>query len=287
MKTSLSHLPGNKRHEILEIVEIIKNAVQQPEKIILFGSYATGDWVEDTYFEGGIKYDYISDYDFLIVTSEDRDKVYELVENILAQTRKLFSIPVSPIIHSIQYVNKGLEQGQYFFSEIVSRGVLLFDTGNVEFTPTKDLSITEQKEIAKKYFDLWYPRALSSLEGAKFYFSKGLINDAAFTLHQTTERLYNTVLLVFTGYKPKTHNIDKLRTYIKPISQALFVVFPFPVRDQEQGHLFDLLKKAYIDARYKDDYTISDDDFRNLMARIENMLRIVEKICKEKIEAFN
>jgi HEPN domain-containing protein/predicted nucleotidyltransferase len=286
MKSSLSHLQENKKREILEIVEIIKKVISS-EKIILFGSYANGDWVEDTYVENGIKYDYISDYDFLIITKENSGKSYELVEKILAQTRYRFNIPVSPIIHTIEYVNKGLEEGQYFFTEIVDHGILLFDTREVNFKSPKDLTRIEQKEIANKYFNLWYPRALSSLDGARFYFSKGYINDAAFTLHQTTERLYNTVLLVFTGYKPKTHNLDKLRTYIKTISQTLFAIFPFPVKDNEQNRLFEILKRAYIDARYKEDYSLSDSDFKILVAKIEKMQKTVEKICGERIADFD
>ncbi|MBO9620822.1 MAG: HEPN domain-containing protein [Niabella sp.] len=286
MKTSIAHLPETKQREILDIVEIIKGAVQA-EKIILFGSYATGDWVEDTYFENGIKYDYISDYDFLIVTKEDNEKVYESVEKILAHTRSKFSIPVSPIIHSVTYVDKGLEEGQYFFKEIIDEGILLFDTNIVEFKKPKNLSRGEQREIASRYFSLWYPKAASSLAGAQFYFSKEYINDAAFALHQTAERLYNTVLLVFTGYKPKTHNIDKLRTYIKAISQPLFAIFPFPVKDEEENRLFEILKRAYIDARYKDDYIISKEDFKTLVVKLEKMQKIVEGICREKIASLN
>ena len=36
--------------------------------IILFGSYARGEWVEDIYTEGHITYEYISDFDILVLT---------------------------------------------------------------------------------------------------------------------------------------------------------------------------------------------------------------------------
>jgi predicted nucleotidyltransferase len=39
-----------------------------PEKVILFGSHATGRWVEHRDTEGGITYEYISDYDILVIT---------------------------------------------------------------------------------------------------------------------------------------------------------------------------------------------------------------------------
>ena len=62
MKTSLTHLPKHKREELKEITSIITSKVEV-EMVILFGSYARGNWVEDTYTEGHITYEYKSDYD--------------------------------------------------------------------------------------------------------------------------------------------------------------------------------------------------------------------------------
>ena len=51
MKKSLAHLPKQKRHELLLITEIICEKFPDVQMIILFGSYARGDWVEDVYTE--------------------------------------------------------------------------------------------------------------------------------------------------------------------------------------------------------------------------------------------
>ena len=45
MKKSLSHLPKHKQDEIRAVAELIKERIDA-EFIILFGSYARGDWVE-------------------------------------------------------------------------------------------------------------------------------------------------------------------------------------------------------------------------------------------------
>jgi uncharacterized protein len=52
VNTSLSHLPEHKQKQLKEIAAIIVKAVD-PEKVILFGSHATGRWVEHRYTEGG------------------------------------------------------------------------------------------------------------------------------------------------------------------------------------------------------------------------------------------
>ncbi len=106
MKTSLSHLPQRKQKELHYITHIIKEKVH-PEKIILFGSHATGRWVEDMYMEGGITYEYISDYDILVITTPgDRRKDHEvesLVENQFDP-----KTPVNIIVHDIEFVNRQL-----------------------------------------------------------------------------------------------------------------------------------------------------------------------------------
>ena len=75
MKTSLSYLPQIKQEQILQVVDIIKE-IAMPEKIILFGSYAKGNHVEHRYTgRDGIVYEYISDYDFLVVTKNTLKKL--------------------------------------------------------------------------------------------------------------------------------------------------------------------------------------------------------------------
>ena len=61
MKTDLSHLPEHKREELADVTRVIRETVD-PEMVILFGSHARGDWVEDE------RTGYVSDYDILIVT---------------------------------------------------------------------------------------------------------------------------------------------------------------------------------------------------------------------------
>jgi len=289
MKNSLSHLPQTKQDQILRIAEIIKE-VAAPEKIILFGSYAKGNYVEHRYTGGnGIFYEYISDYDFLVVTKENNIKDYELEDIINTRTLQ-FKAPINLQIHEINYINEGLEFGQYFFTDIVKKGVLLYDTGNIQFAEPKELSPLQQKEVSQKYFEIWFNTASNFLDFSNHAFVKlrnenKLLSDAAFLLHQATERFYYATLLVFTGYKPKTHNLLKLRKLAKHLSEELFLVFPAETNKYEK-HLFDLLKRGYIDARYKDDYEITEEELISLLQRVTLMKDIVQGICNEKINSY-
>lgn len=286
MKTSLSYLPQIKQDQILQVVDIIKQ-VTNPQKIILFGSYARNTWVEDKYVEKGILYEYISDYDFLIITKGDIEKEFLIIDKIINRTENLFETPVNAIIHDINYVNEGLEIGQYFFTDIINEGILLLDTGSDEFAKPRVLTNLEMAEISKNYFDKWFIDAVDFMDAILLYQAKGKFRKAAFNLHQAAEHFYNTTLLVFTGYKPKTHNLAKLRQYSKHLSQDLFLLFPFSSTKSEEYHLFNLLKRGYIDARYKDDFVITAVELQTLITKVKEMEDIVKKICLDKIEAFS
>jgi len=46
MKKSLKYLPESKQNELQKIVSVIQKSCKDVEKIILFGSYARGDYKE-------------------------------------------------------------------------------------------------------------------------------------------------------------------------------------------------------------------------------------------------
>lgn len=285
MKTSLPHLPENKQYEIQRIADIIRDVVN-PEKIILFGSHAKGTQVEHRYqTKDGTIHEYISDYDFLVVTKDSQEKTYVQESQIMDRVDH-FSPPVNLEIHGIDYINEGLGWGQYFFADIVKEGILLYDSEKVNFIEPKTLTPAEEKEKAQRYFDLWFPMSTGFLEGVKFYLSKNELKIGAFNLHQATESLYYSLLLVFTGYKPKTHNLWKLRKKTKAYSDELFLVFKAEI-DKAEEHLFDLLKRGYVEARYKQEqYIITAEELAELINRVNLMASIVAKICKRRIASI-
>ena len=283
MNTSLEHLPEHKQKQLKEITEIIVKAVD-PEKVILFGSHATGRWVEHRYTEGGITYEYISDYDILVITkSGEQRKDYEVQD--LIENRCVYKTPVTVITHDIDFINKMLTEGQYFFTDIEKEGILLYDAGNIPLAERKPLIRSEAKAIAQQYYDQWFISAKEFVEVAAFCLQRQQLKIGAFNLHQATERTYNAIILVETGYKPKTHNLDKLKRYSKRFSEELESVFPY--NTPEEKHLFDLLKRGYIDARYKDHYEIRAEELAQLIERVSRLQIIAEKICREKIASFD
>jgi HEPN domain-containing protein/predicted nucleotidyltransferase len=284
MTTPLSHLPDNNRREITRISEIIQQ-VAEPEMIILFGSYAKGTFTEHSYAgRDGIRYEYVSDYDLLIVMKNAVEKSYELEDKVVNRSR-MYRSAVNLEIHDITYINEGLEIGQYFFTDIISEGIILYDKGTIQFAAPRAVLSKEQKQIAQRYYDIWFKRGIEFLIDAEHAYHRESLNKSAFELHQSAESYYYTMLLVFTGYKPKTHNLGKLRQQAKLLSEELYLVFPAE-SNKKENHLFDLLKRGYVDARYREDYFITKDEVGVLIERVKEMKSIVTHLCQNKINSY-
>jgi len=285
MKRSFAHLPKHKREELKEIVSIITSKVDV-EMIILFGSYARGNWVEDTYTEGHITYEYKSDYDILVVVKEKADanrlNLWRHVEAAIHHTRTIKTW-VTLIVHHVNEVNRDLSMGQYFFTDIKKEGVLLYDSKRFKLAKARKLTTEERKHTAQEDFNYWFTSARHFFDDFESNFQKRRYNKAAFELHQATERFYITTLLVFTHYKPKEHDISKLGKQVNNLDPRFFPVFPRSTPEEER--LFDLLKKAYIDARYKRQYKITRKELEYLAGRVRKLQSLTKKICKEKIES--
>ena len=286
MKTSLSHLPEHKQAELKAIVAALVPKYADVEMIILYGSYARGNWVEDIYVENGNTYEYKSDYDLLIILSTNgKANADTFIQSVTSKLDELkLNPPVHPIFHGIEFVNEALGEGNYFFGDIKREGVLLFDTTRYQLAEKRDMSPVEMQIRAEADFEHWFSSANNFFDGFGFYLKRNDFKEAAFLLHQATERYYGAIQLVFTGYKPKTHDIEILGWLAKAVNIEFGKVFPKAT--YEERIRFTLLKKAYVDARYKAEYKITKEDLEYLSERVKLLRSLTEHICKEQIAGF-
>jgi predicted nucleotidyltransferase len=188
MKHELDHLPEGNRRELERVVEIVREGFaraikfrSQPRfrngkllKIILFGSYARGDWVEDPVGR------YFSDYDLLVVV--DHEDLTDVPEFWLKTEDRLLEVlaegtvlrtPVSLVYHSLDDVNEKLRLGRYFFIDILRDGVVLFEEPGHPFAEPQPLSPEEALRETAEYFEDRFDSAGKALKGAHFYMAEG------------------------------------------------------------------------------------------------------------------
>lgn len=297
MKTELDHLPANKRRDLDRIVRILfeefEDALGEPTgprklgrilKVILFGSYATGGWVDEPYTKRG----YQSDYDLLIIVNQkeltDRIEYWEKAADRLDREWSILhrlTAPVNFIVHTLQEVNDGLAHGRYFFMDIERDGIALYQVDNSELHKPRPKTPQQAYDMAKEYFDQWFGLAVSSRMGYQFFYDNKQFPDAAYNLQQACERLYYCILLVFTFYTPYSHNIKFLRTRAEKLSARLVEAWPRETRKQEA--YFNKLKDAYVKARHSEHFKMSEEEFRFLAERVEVLGTIVNELCEERL----
>ena len=253
--------------------------------IILFGSYARGDWVEEL-GPDEFHYTYQSDFDILVIADKklaSKHRKWDKLEDRFMRS-SVVPTPVTLIHHSIGFLNAQLSKGQYFFSDIKKEGILLYDSDRNELAEKKELTPEEYQKKAKKNFKKWFESAKEFYEFSNIAIEKKYYNKSAFELHQATERFYSALLLVLTDYKPKTHDIKKLGKLVAAQEPKLLEVFPKGT--EEERNRFELLRKAYVDARYDDDYKILRKELKWLGQRVKKLQKLTEDICNKKIDSF-
>lgn len=300
MRSDIDHLPPVQQSELDrvkqtlmgEFADAIARANQPWKKngkilkIILFGSYARTDWVDEP--ENG----YQSDFDLLVIVShadltDIADYWYVAEDKILHDSA--IARPVNIIVHTLDEVNQALSRGEYFWTDIARDGIVLYELPGSALATPKPLTAADAYEMAGKYLAEWLPSTDRALTTAQEQALKGVGDlgwrkEAAFSLHQATERAYICFLLVRTLYFPRSHNIKFLRSLAEDSEPRLIEAWPRTTRIDRRR--FELLKRAYVEARYSASYEIGNDDLDALSQSVRALRDIVETVSRERLETL-
>ena len=288
MKNSIDFLPERKQRDLRELAALIRDEVKDVVMIILYGSYAANTYVErDERRDYGVRTIYMSDYDLLVVTKR---RLGERESTVEARVRERFAagkndenLPRPQIINeSISKLNDALTMGRYFYVEIVAKGIMLYDSGECQLATPGELDYAEIKKMAEEYYDDKFSDGLDFFKGANFYYQEENYHMTAFMLHQATESFLTTIPLVYILYGYKEHDLQFLIEKCKPYTLELAKVFPCDTNEEKR--LFDLLRRAYLEARYnKKNFIVTKADIDALVPKIEQLCGIVEKVCKTRL----
>ena len=291
MKKSISYLPSANQRDLNFIVETVLQRVPQTEMIILFGSYARNDYVAyDEKFEFRKLQFYVSDYDILVVTSGLSeglaDKYLDVVETLYYNRAKDpdRQPPIQFISEDVKKLNKYLDEGRYFYTQIKEEGIMLYDSKQFKLARKRKLNFEEIYQQAQEYFSTKFERGNFFLDDAISNKKKERYQMASFYFHQACENYIYAVRLVFTLQNPKQHNLTKLFNSVKQYSDDFAKVFPQDT--PEEKRLFKLLKTAYVNGRYDPDFVVTKEDIDALIPKVGLLRDITKGICEEKIKEY-
>lgn len=295
MRSGLDHLPSSKQLELKHVVRVLFEEFEAAHamgtqkwkkqgrifKIVLYGSYARGDWVDDPV--GGYK----SDFDILIVVNDDRLTDFEfwsVADDRLMRDvtiHKSLTAPVNFIVHTLTDLNQRLERGEPFFVDISDQGIALYEADGFPLAAPRKLPADDARAEAQKHFDRWFESAARRAELASAALAKGYLNEAAFDFHQATERFYHCALLVLTLYSPKSHRLNFLRSHAEEVAPEL--VEAWPRADKFARRCFELLREAYVNARYSPHYAITAEELAWIGERVAVLEDLVRRVCERRL----
>lgn len=300
MRNDVDHLPTAQQDELEHVKQIlmeefsmaIARATQPWKKngriqnVILFGSYARNDWVDEA--ANG----YQSDFDILVIVSHkdltDVADYWYAAEDRIQRDAKI-ARPVNIIVHTLEEVNQGLTRGEYFWVDIARDGIMLYELPGSVLAIPKPLTAADAYALASAYFsrqlpavDRWLKLADVALaEGAK---DAEWARNAAFNLHQAAETAYTCFLLVRSQYVPRSHNLKFLRSLAEDKEPLLIEAWPRATKQDRRR--FELAKRAYVEARYSTNYEISEDDLLAITASVRKLRDLVEFASLSWLEAL-
>ena len=280
MKDSLEHLPEGKREELRRLAETIRGMCNDVEMILLYGSYARGDYKEEKDLDPDRASGDASDYDILVVTTEKdtvrNGQLWGKVDKAL-QALGLSAWP-RVIVHDRWYLAKVLGQKHYFFNDLFVEGVALYDSGVFVPKIREKLTPAERREAAQEHFEHWFGSANSFYRRFINAWEELDLKNAAFQLQQAAECAYKALLLVYTNYTPYNHYLTWHDEAIQDVIPGLPKFFPRETKEDEER--FKNFDRAYIGARYDTKYRISEADLRYFAERVELLMSETESRCK-------
>ncbi len=283
MKTELPKIPEKQKKEIKAMAEELSE-LKNVEKVILFWSFARGDFViRDVTVEHETTRVYQSDYDILVIAKYFKKNYNKVIDKKIEEIKGKYNIErvIDVVTEGITHVNKMIRERRYFYLDIVKEWITLFDRKQHHLAKAKILTPEKKKEIQKEDFWEWFGSWNRLFEFYEMWYERRYLNEAVFLLHQTVEKHITGYLLVKSWYRPKTHDLKELMEFLTNLDDRFENWFDLD-NPEEEKH-FELLKKAYVEARYSYNYRITKEELKFIEKKSLELRDLIEELCKKEI----
>ena len=294
MKRSIKRLPKRTQEELAVLQELILQYLVNVRMIILYGSYARGEYViwDETYDErGGLTY-YQSDLDILVICdtgdaikAENHANAFVVPRYDKRMEGRRHPAPPQIIVESTTTFNRAIRRKHYFFYEALRDGILLYDDGTFQIGKPEKLPYREIKQYAEEEYEECFYMGECFLDSGHTAYEKGNFKYGSFLLHQACERYYKTFTLVYSGIRPKSHELKVLGAMVRSCSREFANVFP--THTFEDNKAFDKLCRAYIEARYNRLFTVSKEQYEYMLARTEVLREVTIRECAARMAYYD
>ncbi len=278
MLTSLEHLTAAARESFVSGIETLVQVIE-PELIVCYGTRVRTVSAWSPFRQEPVPATR-GEYDVLVVLREgDHRRDHEIIDMI--ERRNTEDVAFMAVVHRLEGVRDALLNNSTFFATVCRQGVLVYGSiGALQgYTP----SVIVQPDPAQLTFqwERWFGLSRNFLSTATECASRGWYPLAVFMLHQAVEHACIAAVRVCMGYRPSTHSLTRLLRLVGNISVQVSSIFP--CFTDEERELFSVLQRAYLDARYREVYSVSAAETAVLIRRVRMLQQLAETFYENKL----
>lgn len=234
-----------------------------------------------------------SGLNILVILRKDKEVKNSLsqisIEKKIYKDKEIKS-PVTIIFDSEKSICMYLREQRLFYQEIINNSVTIWQRGKTDIKKVTlgELSDIRIKKLLKEDFKKHWEKIENGFKKFDQSVLKGDFNEASFDLHQITENIFNSLLLISIRYIPNEHNLEKLLdNWISErlgddVTEPIYLIFPR--NNKEEKHLFDVLSNAYKESRENKNFFIPVIELQELFGKINELKPLVKKLCKKKMK---
>ncbi len=216
---------------------------------------------------------------FLVFTSDNEmQHAHSLASNIKDSCKEI--IPVHATVLQVAKLFDGVAFGNRFFRRAITLPVLYLSGDTLLPSPGQSKSVSVNEKTLFNW-ERWFIQGKDFFSGAEFYINRRSFGAALFSLHQCAESLLTAIIKAVLDYNIGGHNLTKLLEMTQMFTPDIANLFE--LGDEEKAKQFDMLKQAYVNVRYRDNYESDENHIADLHLTIQQLIIIVEKVYQKHL----
>ena len=220
-------------------------------------------------------------YYFLVVLPNTCTRTYAACQEI-AENACWEQGVVQLITLKMNEMQRHLKEGHLLYTTLCTDDYLVYAKDNYSLPQPDNSHLPERIANARSFLDVVLAKAQSFYEGAIFYLSGGNHSLAVFMLQQAAEHALRGFLQAVTGRNNISHELLVLRKQALPFFTEL--VHILPVGGDKNTCLLHRASKAYVQARYENDFAMPVTEISQLKQWVENLLPQTKRAFEQRME---
>jgi HEPN domain-containing protein len=246
---------------ITKVVSVIRHKVPSVQAVIYLGM--APDYNDKLYL--------------LVLTSNDEKQQAQGLASTIEESCS-GSANVMALVHHSSSLFTGVQRNNPFFRKALLCPVVYL-SGDFVLPAAEPFASFIQYEADYFNWSRWYGQGEDFLSGAEFYLKHNAYGAALFSLHQCVECVLVALVRGVAGYHINNHNLSRLLNLTEMFTTDILAAFKF--ENSEDAELFELLKHAYVNVRYKDNYVVDSKAVERLYTTVSRLLPVIKQVYEE------